>query len=73
MCISVDEFYNRIKTIRGFQYAQVDNICGQIVTCLPKWAISGKDVEQIFDFSSVLKHFEIHSLKDEEIILILWK
>ena len=109
---SVDEFCSRIKTIRGFQYTQVDNIFGrnsdlfaqvgnlwgqdlpskiqlkisygdvpvhgggrQIIDRISHHKeefenviiIGGDDdgVEHTFDFSSVLKHIEIHPLKDE--------
>lgn len=109
---SVDEFCDRIKTIRGFQYTQVDNIFGrssdlfaqvgniwgqdlpskiqlkisygdvpvhgdgrQIVDLISRHKeefenviiVGGDDdgVEHTFDFSSVLKHFVIHPLKDE--------
>ena len=109
---SVDEFCDRIKTIRGFQYTQVDNIFGrssdlftqvgniwgqdlpskiqmkisygdvpvhgggrQIVDLFSRHKeefenviiIGGDDegVEHTFDFSSVLKHFVLHPIKDE--------
>ena len=109
---SVDEFCNRIKTIRGFQYTQTDNLFGrssnlftqvgnlwgqdlpskiqlkityggmpihgggrQIIDMFNRHKeefenviiIGGDDegVEHTFDFSSVLKHFEIYPVKDE--------
>lgn len=109
---SVDEFCKRVKTIRGFQYTQVDNLFGrnsdlftqigniwgqdlpskiqlkigyadipvhgggrQIIDIFNRHkeefenvTIIGCDdtgVEQTFDFSSLLKHLEIHPIKDE--------
>ncbi len=109
---SVDEFCDRVKTIRGFQYTQVDNLFSrnsdlfmqigniwgqdlpskiqlkmtygdipvhgggrQIIDIFrhhkeefDNVIIIGCDdegVEQTFDFSSLLKHLEIHPVKDE--------
>ncbi|MEA5040313.1 MAG: hypothetical protein VB086_10805 [Clostridiaceae bacterium] len=108
---SVDEFCSRVKSIRGFTYTQVDNLCalsgdifqqvgdmwGRDLPSKVQLKISygdipvqrgralidrlhrhknefesvvvigcdDSDVEQTFDFSSVLKHIKIQPSKDE--------